>query len=131
MRIDGLKIETEIAKRGLTKTAFAKRINMTDSLLYRILSTNRASLSSIAKIADGLDADWQEIAVNWKGVDLLRIRKMRERKGLSQAELAQRLNVSQSAVTQWETGTRLPATKNLIEIAKVLECTIDELFREV
>ena len=36
------------------------------------------------------------------------LKKIREENGVSQAELAQRLGVSQSLVARWERGSRLP-----------------------
>lgn len=56
--------------------------------------------------------------------------KLRERKGLSQKELADILNITQGAVSQWELGLSRPTSKILPELAKALGCTIDELFRD-
>lgn len=51
------------------------------------------------------------------------IRKARKDKGLTLAELAQKLGVSRSAVNQWELGTSTPETKRLRDIC--LELDID------
>lgn len=56
--------------------------------------------------------------------------KLRERKGLSQKELADILNITQGAVSQWELGLSRPTSKILPELAKALDCTIDELFKD-
>lgn len=48
-------------------------------------------------------------------LELLRARK---RSGLSQIELAQRMNTSQSAIARLESGQTLPSTKTLLRFAE-------------
>ena len=48
--------------------------------------------------------------------------------GLTQAELAQKVSVTQSQVAQWERGAAMPSAAKLPLIASVLGCTIDELY---
>jgi len=55
------------------------------------------------------------------------IRKLREKAGLTQAELAKRTNVSEVTVRKWEAGTRTPRVKRLRQIARVLQCMPAEL----
>ncbi|MEE1014102.1 MAG: helix-turn-helix transcriptional regulator [Clostridia bacterium] len=55
------------------------------------------------------------------------IKKLRQEANLSQSELADRLKVTQGAVSQWENGLSLPTTDKLIEIANVLDCEISDL----
>lgn len=57
-------------------------------------------------------------------------KELRERAGLTQIQLAAALNVSQSTVSQWETGAALPTTDKLPKLAEILGCRIDDLFRE-
>lgn len=57
----------------------------------------------------------------------MNIKKMREKKDITQQELATVLGVSQSTVAMWETNNSLPRTEKLPAIAKALDCTIDEL----
>ena len=52
---------------------------------------------------------------------------LRKRKGLTQAELAQRLNISFQAVSKWERGETLPDTAILPDLANILETTIDNI----
>lgn len=54
-------------------------------------------------------------------------RKMREKSGMSQKDLAEELGVDQSAVCLWETGKTLPRAKLLPKIANILGCSTDEL----
>ncbi len=45
----------------------------------------------------------------------------RKRKGLSQAAVARRLNVRQSAVANWESGYRIPNLQSLIKLEILTE----------
>ncbi len=55
------------------------------------------------------------------------IKKLREKKKISQIQLAEMLNVTQSAVAMWETGVNKPRVGTLVQLAKILDCTVDEL----
>ncbi len=56
------------------------------------------------------------------------IRRLREGKGLTQAQLAQRLNVSDKAVSRWETGRGYPDIALLAPLAAALGVSVDALF---
>ena len=56
------------------------------------------------------------------------IKGLRERAGLTQAQLAEKIGASQSAVALWETGARMPRSNKLQKLAEVLECTVADLF---
>ena len=45
-------------------------------------------------------------------------------------ELAQKLEVEQNTVSQWENGIRLPRSDKLPLLAKLLGCTVDDLFKD-
>ena len=55
------------------------------------------------------------------------IKKFRQALDLTQEELAKKIGVTQAAVAMWETGEAKPSTNNVIELAKVLGVTTDEL----
>lgn len=55
------------------------------------------------------------------------IRANRVRVGYSQRDLASLLNVSDVAVCKWETGKAIPATANLINMARLFGVTLDAL----
>lgn len=59
---------------------------------------------------------------------VLEIKRLRERLGLSQRDLATNLGVDVSTVTKWETGNAAPRVALLPPLAKVLQCSIDDLF---
>ena len=56
------------------------------------------------------------------------IRRAREEKGWSQADLARRLDRTQTAVSYWESGSRSPDLDDLFTIASVLDIDVTELF---
>ncbi|MCH5213139.1 MAG: helix-turn-helix transcriptional regulator [Oscillospiraceae bacterium] len=60
----------------------------------------------------------------------LKLKILRIKAGLNQAELAGRLNVTQAAISSWERGLTMPGTKIIPKLAKTLNCTIDELYGE-
>jgi len=58
------------------------------------------------------------------------IKKLREKAGLKQTDLAGMLKIGQSTVAMWETGETMPRTDKLPALAEILGCTIDELFEK-
>ena len=48
-----------------------------------------------------------------------KIRSYRKQAGMSQEQLAEKLNVSRQAVTKWETGVGIPDIVNLKGLAKL------------
>lgn len=59
-----------------------------------------------------------------------RIRARRSEIGLTQSELAEKLNVSFQAVSGWECGNTLPDLDNLCELSVIFGAPIDELLKE-
>lgn len=55
------------------------------------------------------------------------ISKRRKKLGLTQQELADKLFVSNKVISKWETGKSVPDTSILVELANVLEISLDEL----
>ena len=56
-----------------------------------------------------------------------RLLQYRKNSGLSQEELAEKLNISRQSVSKWERAEASPDTDNLIELAKIYNVTLDEL----
>lgn len=54
--------------------------------------------------------------------------RLRKERGLSQAELAEKLEISRQAVSRWETGQSTPSADNLIALSKVYGMTVEELY---
>lgn len=56
------------------------------------------------------------------------LRQLRQMANLTQKQLAEQLNVSQSNIAMWETGAAMPSASKLPELADLLHCTIDALY---
>lgn len=56
-----------------------------------------------------------------------RIERLREKAGMSQTVLAQRLGVSRAGVQSWESGENLPSTENLIALSSLFHVSTDYL----
>lgn len=56
-----------------------------------------------------------------------RIRQFRLKNKLTQQQLADLMDVTRQAVTRWESGTVEPSTENLISLAQIFGCSVDEL----
>lgn len=56
-----------------------------------------------------------------------KLQELRRKKGLTQEELAQKLFVSRTAISKWESGRGYPSIDSLKEIAKFFSISIDEL----
>lgn len=56
-----------------------------------------------------------------------RIKRYRQAVGLSQEQLAEKINVSRQAITKWETDSGIPDIDNLISLSKVMRISLDEL----
>ena len=52
---------------------------------------------------------------------------LRRANGLTQNELGERLGVSFQSVSKWERGETLPDTAILLDLAQVLQTTVDQL----
>ncbi len=55
------------------------------------------------------------------------IQLLRKKAGLTQKELAERLNISFQAVSKWENGESLPDTGILLELSDILGTSVDKL----
>lgn len=53
------------------------------------------------------------------------IARLRKEKGLTQNDLGDRLGISFQAVSKWERGETLPDTAILLDLARVLETSVD------
>lgn len=55
------------------------------------------------------------------------ITKLRKGKGLTQAQLAAAIHVTQGAVSQWETGRTMPDVQQMFILAQFFGVTVEEL----
>ena len=54
--------------------------------------------------------------------------ELREKKGLSQSQLGEKLGVSNKAVSKWENGGAYPSSELMLPLAKELGISIEELY---
>lgn len=57
-----------------------------------------------------------------------KIAYLRERSGMSQRELGDKIGVSQVAVNNWENNKSKPTLDNVFRLATVFDVTVSELF---
>ena len=56
-----------------------------------------------------------------------KIKLLREKQGITQAELARRLGVTRSGVNAWEMGISVPSTQYIVELAQFFGVSADYL----
>ena len=56
-----------------------------------------------------------------------KLKSKRKEFGMSQEQLAEKLNVSRQAITKWETDGGLPDIENILSIASLFNITVDDL----
>lgn len=54
---------------------------------------------------------------------------LRKSKGMTQQEIADKLGVTNKAVSKWETGEAFPETAQLVPLADIFGVTVDDLLR--
>ena len=55
----------------------------------------------------------------------MRLKELRKNKGLSQKEVAEDLNYSNSCISDWETGRREPSINDLIKLSGYYKVSVD------
>ena len=58
------------------------------------------------------------------------LKKFRLAKGLTQEQVAEKLNVNPQTVSRWECGTTLPDVLTLPELARFYEVTVDDFYKK-
>lgn len=80
---------------------------------------------------DPADRKNQHASIKENNMDTLKIghyiQHLRKAAGMTQKELAEKLNISFQAVSKWENGDSLPDTGILLELCDVLNTTADKL----
>lgn len=59
----------------------------------------------------------------------LAIAALRRDRGLTQAQLAEMIEIEQEAISRWERGARAPTLYRLEQVSTALKCSIDDLLR--
>ena len=55
------------------------------------------------------------------------LKLIRKNKGMSQEELAEKVNVTRQSVSKWENGEAYPEMNNILELCKIFNCKINDL----
>ncbi len=58
----------------------------------------------------------------------MKIEEMRNKAGITQDALADKLHIDRSTIAKWETGAANPRADKIPALAEALECKIEELF---
>lgn len=53
--------------------------------------------------------------------------RLRIARGLTQAQLAEKIGCTGKDISRWEHGVRRPSTPSLLKLSAALECSIEEL----
>lgn len=56
-----------------------------------------------------------------------RIKRLREQRNLTQAELAKQMGITRSGVNAWEMGISVPSTQSIVELANIFKVSTDFL----
>lgn len=57
-----------------------------------------------------------------------RLKEAREAKGLTQQQLAERMNLTKQTISNWENNSQNISQDHVIEIARILTCSLDYLY---
>lgn len=61
---------------------------------------------------------------------MLKLKEWRERRQMTQGDIARACGITQGAYSHYEIGIRFPKPMMLRKLAQVLDCTVDELIGE-
>lgn len=58
-----------------------------------------------------------------------KLKVVRQQRKMTQADVAKQLNVGQGTVSLWEAGITFPRADKLVKLAKLYDCTVDEILQ--
>ena len=58
-----------------------------------------------------------------------RIAEERKKKGMTQEDMAEKLNLSRQAISKWESGSSFPDTENLLKLSLLFSVSVDYLLK--
>ena len=59
------------------------------------------------------------------------LKALREKKNLSQEDLARKLQISRQSISKWEQGISYTSILYLVPLTKILDCTLEELLKDL
>lgn len=57
----------------------------------------------------------------------MRLREIRKQQGMTAQVLAEKLGISQGAISHYETGRRKPSIDMVVKMSKIFNCSVDDL----
>ena len=58
-----------------------------------------------------------------------KIKEFREKKKISQSDIANILGIKQNTFSQWENDIRTPNVRQVLKLAEILETTVESLYK--
>lgn len=120
----GKRLEQVISSRNLKIMQVASMSGVPASTLYSIIERDnkKIDIDILIRICKALEIPVEYLLDQESNSDLKvtigeRIKYLRESKGLTQIEFAQKLNVSYGTIAMWETGKRTPGIETIKKIA--------------
>lgn len=116
----------------LTQAELARRVGVGRDTIARWESGEGCPrrVGHLFALSEALGCSFDEIAKLMKKRKLPRrekLIKLRQNAGLTQAELAEEVFVSQAMISKWERGISRPNPFDYIQIAAALGCTVEEV----
>ena len=59
------------------------------------------------------------------------LKVLREKRNLSQEDLARKLQISRQSISKWEQVISYPSILYLVPLTKILDCTLEELLKDL
>ena len=59
-----------------------------------------------------------------------KINQLRKLSGMTQEQLAEKLNVSRQTVSKWETGSTFPDIESVVKVSEIFRVSLDDLLKE-
>lgn len=121
---DGGLRKAKLRRKPRNETALrAEKVDTVHSEANISASDNQPQEANINAIyPDPTDDDFMDLGTI--------IRRARERLSLKQSDLATRIFVKQSAISQWETGKAVPNLENRVNLAATLNIPLSDLLPE-
>ena len=59
-----------------------------------------------------------------------KINQLRKLSGMTQEQLAEKLNVSRQTISKWESGGSFPDIESVVKVSKIFQVSLDDLLQE-
>lgn len=113
---------------NLTQTMLANVLNIANNTLSQYENDQRQIPDEIKmKIADYFGVSVDYLLGRQSSTSMVNLKELRKSKNMTLKELGILINVSESAVSQYESGKRSPDYSTLVKIAEVFNVSVDYL----